>query len=70
MNNAKGSDFALGKPLNRKNHEIVFAFMTREVYPVETDEMWLDDNKLNWLKALDDDSIKAIEKCSKKIKNK
>ena len=68
MNNAKSSDFAWDKRLKRKDNKNVFMFLTREVYPFEVDEMWLDENKLSMSKAVDNYIFKAIEKCSKKIK--
>jgi hypothetical protein len=70
MNDAMSSDFAWDKPLKRKNHEITFTFITRVFYPLGTGEMWLDENKLGLPKVVDDYFIKAIEKCSKKIKKK
>ena len=62
------SDFAWDKRLKRKDNKNVFMFLTREVYPFEVDEMWLDENKLSMSKAVDNYIFKAIEKCSKKIK--
>ena len=70
MNDARSSNFAWDNRLKRKNNKNVFMFLTRKVYPVVTDKMWLDENKLSLSMAVDEKVIKTIGKCLGQNENK